>query len=110
MSREIDLNTGFDTKYKRPSEVRQFTFDLSGIMDDDDVISSMGVVLPFSEGRITGSVNPVLSAVSFIAGTQVGTLDISGGTDGENYKIAGSLTTTLPEVIPFTFMLKVRNS
>lgn len=92
---------------KQPAEDKLFDFDFSGKMRDGDSITSVGSVTQEKLGLVSNSADLTLGSTA--QSGQTGQVRISGGTDGEQYKIEMVVTTTDGDTLEGEGILTVRD-
>lgn len=93
---------------KQPSEDRLFDMDFSSILKSDETITSVISVTQENQGNVTGSSDLTLVANSY-SGAVV-QVNISGGTDLEDYKVTIKISTSVNSVIEGEGMMRVRDA
>lgn len=102
----IDDATGLGVLVKQPTEVRTFRMDFSNLLYGA-TISSISAVTPVNQGLVQGSVNVTVSAQVVTA--EYAEFKLSGGTNGENYKIVVTVADSAGNVLQAEGMLYVRD-
>ena len=107
MATTIDPNSGLEAFIKQPDESRVYTFEFAALLGAntvDTVVSVTGV----NQGLVDGS-----AALTVGAGTDDNIskvqVRLSGGTDGEDYKIEATVTDSGTNTLQGEGMLQVRD-
>jgi len=103
---EYDTSTGLEFLIKQPGEDRLYDVPFSGLLRTGDTLTSV-VVAQENQGNVTGSTDLTLGAVSNDGATAQ--VRISEGTDGEDYKLEFTGTTTNGDTLEMDVMIKVRD-
>lgn len=103
---EYDPSTGLEFLIKQPDESRLYDVPFTGLLRTGDTVSSASVSQE-KQGNVAGSSDLTLGSVA--NDTTSAQVRISGGTDGEDYKLEFKATTTNGDTLEMDVMIKVRD-
>jgi len=107
MSYEVlDFNTGLPVLLKQPGETRKLRMDFASLLIGASIVS-VDSVAQESQGQVPASDDVTLGTATF-DGSYV-LVPVSGGTDGERYKITVIVTDSDGNVLEGDGMLYVRD-
>lgn len=103
----LDPDNGLDVEIKQPWEYFPLDMQLASRIRTGDEISLVDEVIIENQGKVTGSIDIALGQKSY-SGT-IAQVEVSGGTDGENYKITYRCTTLAGDRVEADGMIWVRD-
>ena len=111
MTTYVDSNTGLLVLYKQPAEDTLYDIVMSGVMRDGDTISSFvnNEITQENMGIVTGSGDLTLGVPAEDATAEIAQVRISGGTDGEHYKLTCKVNTVGGDIRERDVMLYVQD-
>lgn len=107
MATLIDAKTGLPYLTKQPSEDRLYEMDFAALLASGETISSVSSITQSARGNVQGSTSLSIGTGS-ASGSNV-RFRISGGTDGEDYKITVVVTTSQGNTLEGDGWLYVRD-
>lgn len=102
----IDPDTGLVVLVKQPAESREFAMDFTNLLVGS-ALSSVNSVVQANQNKVGGSTALTLGTPA-VDGDSV-TVQISDGTDDENYKITAEVVDTAGNTLEGEGMLYVRD-
>ncbi len=107
MAALIDAKTGLPYLTKQPSEDRLYEMDFSALLAAGETLSSVSSITQAARGNVQGAASLVIGSGA-ASGAKV-QFRISGGTDGEDYKITVVATTSQGNTLEGEGWLYVRD-
>lgn len=98
------------TTEKQVAEAVILQFDFSPDMADDETISSVSSIVADNQDEIAASSDVTITSIAIsTVSTQMVQCIVSGGTNGERYKLTAVVTTSAGQVLEADGYLRVRN-
>jgi hypothetical protein len=103
---DYDATTGLEYLIKQPAESRLYDIPFTGLLRDGDTISGVDDITQTNQGIVTGSGDLTLG--SPITNTTKAQVRISGGTNGESYKLECVCSTAGGDTLEMDVMIRVK--
>lgn len=105
---KLDPINGLGVCYKKPSESKAFWFDLTKSLGGDLILTVVNPIDVVKRNNVQSSSDIAISEIIVSIDAKKFQLKISGGSDQEDYKLDGQVTTMSGDIIEFDGMLYVR--
>jgi len=93
--------------YKQPSESRLYHFNFSNLLAAGETIASVTSVTQIKYNRISGSQNLTIGTPT--NSTSAVQVRLSGGTNGEKYKVTALITTSSSNILEMEGILYIKD-
>ena len=108
MPSNIDANTGLIYQVKRPEESRKYGVDFSRVLPVGSSLATIETVSAAAIGLVD-EVTPLDVAALNVSGS-VANINVSNGTDDEDYEITIKCTDSGGDIVSDDVMIKVRKA
>lgn len=103
----VDAATGLPVLVKQPSESREYDLDFTALLVPGETIAGITSVGSTIMGKVVGSADVSIGSSSITSDSLKVRVRISGGTNGEDYKITAVVTTNQGNTVEGEGILRV---
>lgn len=108
MPSNIDANSGLIYQVKRPEESRKYGVDFARVLPAGGGLAAIELLSAAGIGLVD-EVDPLVVAALNVSGT-VANINVSGGTDNEDYEVTIKCTDSGGDIVSDDVMIKVRKA